>query len=164
MKHVLEHTLRGRPRLLRPLLRLASRCDGNVAIELGFVIPLLILLAVGMYDFGRLALLQLSLTSAVRAGVQYGTQDVTSAADTNGMITATRNDAGDPELAVSARQFCTGAGAGAGETACTTTCPSGDFTLMYVDVAAEDQFAFLFKYPGIPSSKAVTSSARMRVR
>lgn len=154
--------MRDRPRLLRPLLRLASRCDGNVAIELGFVIPLLILLAIGMYDFGRLALLQLSLTSAVRAGVQYGTQDVTSAADTNGMITATRNDAGDPALAVSARQFCTCPGAG--ETACTATCPSGDFTLMYVDVAAEDQLAFLFKYPGIPSQKTVTSSARMRVR
>lgn len=135
---------------------------GNMVVELAFVIPVLVILVLGIYDFGRMALHQITLSSAVRAGAQYGTQDVISAADINGIIQAARDDANDDTLDVTARQYCSCPGVG--ETACSVTCPDGEFTFLYLDVTAQDQYAFLFDYPGISSPKTMTSSTRMRVR
>lgn len=150
--------------LARTLRRWLRATSGNVMIEAGFLIPLLIVLAMGGYDFGRLALHKITVTNAARAGTQYGTQDLITAADTDGMIQAARNDAGDAEglLTVNARQYC--ACTNEGEVACTASCADGSFSMLYVEVTVQDEVELLYPYPGIGSPKSVETTARMRVR
>lgn len=138
--------------------------SGNVTIEFGFLILILVSLAIGAFDFGRLGYRKIAITSAARAGAQYGIQDLVTAADTAGMIQAARNDIKDTNnvLDIAARRYCDCPGQG--EVACTVTCTDGSFSLMYVEVTVPDQVDLLFPYPGITSPRAVASTSTMRVR
>ena len=138
--------------------------SGNVTIEFGILILILVTLAIGAFDFGRLGYRKIAITSAARAGAQYGTQDLVTAADTAGMTQAARNDIRDAgnALNITARQYCDCPGQG--EVACTVTCNDGSYSLMYVEVTVPDQVNFLFPYPGITSPQAVASTSTMRVR
>ena len=140
--------------------------SGNVTIEFGFLILILVSLAIGAFDFGRLGYRKIAITSAARAGAQYGTQDLVTAADTNGMVQAARNDIEDTAdaLGITARRYCDCPGGGQGEVSCTVTCADGSFSLMYVEVTVPDQVDLLFPYPGITSPRAVVSTSTMRVR
>ena len=138
--------------------------SGNVTIEFGILILILVTLAIGAFDFGRLGYRKIAITSAARAGAQYGTQDLVTAADTAGMTQAARNDIRDAgnALNITARQYCDCPGQG--EVACTVTCNDGSYSLMYVEVTVPDQVNLLFPYPGITSPRAVVSISTMRVR
>ncbi len=138
--------------------------SGNVTIEFAFLILILISLSMGAYDFGRLGLRKIAITSAARAGAQYGIQDLVTAADTAGMIQAARNDIKDTNnvLDIAARRYCDCPGQG--EVSCTVTCTDGSFSLMYVEVTVPDQVNLLFPYPGITSPRTVASTSTIRVR
>ncbi len=126
--------------------------------------PIFALLAVGGFDFGNLALHKLAATSAARAGVQYGSLDFATAANTSGIVQAARDDAGDADnsLAVTARQFTSCPGEG--EVASTALCADGSFSMMYVEVTVQESYDFLMVYPGVSSPQTVLSTTRMRVR
>jgi len=49
------------------------RCcvGGNVGVEFALVLPFLLMLTVGAYDFGQGFIEKLRLTSAARAGAQF---------------------------------------------------------------------------------------------
>ncbi len=138
--------------------------SGNVTIEFGFLVLILVSLAIGAFDFGRLGYRKIAITSAARAGAQYGTQDLVTAQDAAGMIQAARNDIKDTgnALDIDARRYCTCPGEG--EVACTATCLDSSFSLMYVEVTVPDEVDLLFPYPGITSPRAVASTSTMRVR
>ncbi len=150
--------------IIRALERLFRQRDGNVTIEFGFVILFMATLAVGAYDFGNLGYQKIAITSAARAGVQYGVQDLVTAADTDGMIQAARNDAADIDaaLTITARQYCTCPVQG--EVSCNILCDDDSFSYMYVEVTAADQVELLFPYPYVTSPQTVTSTNTMRVR
>ena len=159
-----RHPLRRSSNLARRFRNLGRGAAGNVTIEFGILILILVSLAIGAFDFGRLGYRKIAITSAARAGAQYGTQDLVTAADTAGMIQAARNDIQDTgdALNIAARQYCDCPGQG--EVACTVTCNDGSYSLMYVEVTVPDQVNFLFPYPGITSPQAVASTSTMRVR
>ena len=146
------------------LKRWCGSASGNVAVEFGFVIPVLVMIGMGAYDFGNLGLQKITVSSAALAGVQYGTQDFATAADTAGMIQAARNDANDTKnkLTVIARQYCSCPADG--EVLCTATCSDGSFNFMYVDVTVQDDVTILFAYPGVSSTQTIVSTSIMRVR
>ena len=150
--------------IIRALERLFRQRAGNVTIEFGFVILFMITLALGAYDFGNLGYQKIAITSAARAGVQYGAQDQVTAADAAGMIQAARNDAADIDsaLTITARQYCSCPGQG--EVSCSVICDDSSYSYMYVEVAAEDQVELLFPYPYVTSPQTVASTNTMRVR
>ncbi len=152
------------PGLTGPGRLLARGASGSVTIEFGFVIVLLVSLAIGAFDFGRMGYQKIAVTSAARAGVQYGVQDMVTASDTSGMIQAARDDIDDTQssLAITARRYCDCPGQG--EVSCTVACNDGSYSLMYVEVTVPDQIDLLFPYPGITSPRAITSTSTMRVR
>ena len=137
---------------------------GNVTIEFGFVILFMVTLGVGAYDFGNLGYQKIALTSAARAGAQYGAQDLVTAAHTDGMVQAARNDAADTGalLNITARQYCTCPTQG--EVSCNILCDDDSFSYMYVEITAEDQIELLFPYPYVTSPQSVASTNTMRVR
>ena len=150
--------------MLKQMRRFWRRPNGNVAVEFGFLVPLLAIMALGAFDFGRYGLGLLRVSSAARAGVQYGTLDHSTANDIANMIQYARDDAVDTadELTVAARQFCR-CPSGA-EVACSAPCPDGAYPPLYVEVTVSDTLDLLFAYPGLPSAVTLAAGSRRRVR
>ncbi len=144
---------------------LPSDIAGNVTIEFGVVILILVSLAIGAFDFGRLGYQKIAITNAARAGTQYGVQGMSTAEDIAGIIQAARNDIGDTnaELSISARNYyaCPGQGEVADES---VLCDDGSFSFFYVEVTVPDEIDLLFPYPGITSPRQIASTNIMRVR
>lgn len=147
-----------------PVQRFWHDIRGGSLVEIAFLIPLLVLLAIGGIEFGMIALHKMAANSAARAGVQYGALDLTTAANTAGMEEAARDDLGNAAdgTLINARQYCYCPTEG--EVACTATCADGSFTMMYVEVSVHDEYKYILGYPGIASSFPIDARAHMRVR
>src|SRR5262245_40834647 len=93
---------------------------GSAALELGLTLPVLLVLACGVMDFGRVFYAGIAVESAARAGVQVGSFSLGKAGSFSAMNTAGENDAagqGMTGLSVSSRTFCGCAGS-TGEVSC----------------------------------------------
>ena len=88
----------------RGLDRLIRDRGGNVTIEMAFLITFLLVLVMGAYDFGRLAMEQAGVTQAARAGAQFAVLDQANATDTDGMKQAAKDEAEDPTCHVGTEQ------------------------------------------------------------
>lgn len=157
---------------LRRLPGTARRQSGQSLLELAFLVPVLLLLALGVIEVGRYAYIGILVGNAARAGAAYGTQSLPQSVDTVGITTAADNDFQNNGQSVStltitsavscgcdgngslAAAACTGAGAG--------TCAAGHWVVI-LSVTASGTFASLFNYPGIPSSVTLSRTSSMRV-
>ncbi len=141
------------------------RCaDGNLSVELALVLPILVLLALGTYDFGRAFQEKHRLAGAARAGAQYAIQNPGSD-DVAGVVQSARNDAADTAntLGVTARYYCTCPTSG--ELTCGDPCPTAtESSLTYVDVDVQQTLALLFAYPGVSDAVQLHGNVQMRVR
>lgn len=151
---------------LAALLRASWRAEsGMVTVEMGLVLLILMMLAIGAYDFGRSGIRRAVLISAVGAGAQYGMQTQATGVDLDKIVAAVREEAGDKDgvMDISARNYCKCPGGGA-EVDCTTTCPDGKLAPRYLEITAADEIQFLFDYPGLEQSFPVTVMNVTRVR
>ena len=112
--------------------------SGAAMAELVVLAPLLLLLLLGLVEAGRAGDLAITVASAARAGVQYGSQNHTTAADTTGIQSAATNDANNAN--VTAVAACAGGspdplqaqvsnqswGMTPSALTVTTTCPGGN--------------------------------------
>jgi Flp pilus assembly protein TadG len=148
--------------------------SGQALVELGLMLPFLVLLMLGGVELGRYAYLAILVGNAARAGIAYGVQSLPQSVDTIGITAAARNDFGNngqakTNLNVSSTvacgcdsggtvtsQVCVGTTAG--------TCPGGGHWVVILSVTASGSFPSIFNYPFIPSPIALTSTSSMRVR
>lgn len=141
-----------------------SREAGQALIELGLLLPLLLLLAVGIIEIGRLAYFEIEVSNAARAGAQFGTQSLALASDSGDITSAAQNDAPDigTNLNVTpvASCGCTAA------TAIGGACPGSgcSYPLVYLSVTTQYTLNTLFHYPGIPHSFSLTGTSVMPVK
>jgi Flp pilus assembly protein TadG len=141
------------------------RTSGAAMTELVVIAPLLLLVLLGFVEAGRAGNLALTVASAARAGVQYGSQNHTTAADLAGMQTAATNDADATGVTAVASSYClcedlTASTCGLAG-ACSTTHQN-----LYVKVVVTGTEASLVNYAPLPAGlRAVTiqTSAAMRV-
>jgi len=54
----------------------ASKQCGQAMLELALVLPVLLLLTIGLIEFGRVAYYSIEVSDAARAGAQYGAQSL----------------------------------------------------------------------------------------
>src|SRR5262245_49450122 len=74
--------------------RRALGCDsGNAVLELVLLCPLFLMLTIGAVEFARLTYAWIEVTNAARAGIAYGAQNRTTAANAAGTQQAAINDA-----------------------------------------------------------------------
>ncbi len=129
-------------------------------VEVAALTPVLVVVLLGAADLSRVYYLSIALNNAARAGVQYGVQNSTTAANTSGMQTAAANDAsGISGISTTASEYCqcpTGAAF-----SCSTSNSCSD-KRVYVKVVTSATFTTLFNYPGIPHTVSLTSQAVMR--
>jgi Flp pilus assembly protein TadG len=137
---------------------------GQSYVELALALPVLALILVVAADFGRLFYTYLEVINAARAGAQYGSNSVVTAANTAGMIAAAKQDGVNiPNLTVTANQ-CTCGTATASVPACSSNYCTNDPQGNYVVVNAQASFSTITRYPGVPSSTTLKSQAVMQVQ
>ena len=157
--------------------------SGQALVELAFILPILLLLALGVIELGRYSYISILVGNAARAGAAYGAQSISKSLINNpdivtaakldfagGTTAGTSNSNGLDESMLTVTSFptcgCDVGGTISSDTAgnCTPSSPpacSGHWVVT-IHVTATGNFTGLFNYPGIPSPLTITRSAAMR--
>lgn len=148
---------------------------GVALVEFAIALPLLIMLLIGLIEYGRYAFFAIEIGNAAHAGAQYGSQTSYSGADFTGMKNAAIQD-GQNTIAplslasVGAQDVCT-CWTGSAEVpsppsgaVCGQPCAAGR-QITYAQVTVTGVISPLFNYGalGLPSSWTVTRTATIRV-
>jgi Flp pilus assembly protein TadG len=136
---------------------------GAAMVELALTMPVLVVLLVGAAEFAQVEHASIEVSNAALAGVQYGTQDPVTAADTTGIGTAAQNDAGNITLGTTTvSQSCVCSSGGSTVTCGPTDCPgSNSETILTVQTQAT--ISPLVHLPGLPTSYTVYGQAIQKV-
>jgi Flp pilus assembly protein TadG len=144
----------------RRLGRLGSE-RGQSVLEVALMSPLLLLMLFGMVDLGRWVFQAMEVSSAARAGAQYGIQTRLTSVDNAGITAAAKNDVPDiPTLTVTPATFCQCANAmgGSGSNVlCTGTglCSTSNI-VVFVKVDTSATFQTWIPYPRIGLASSIT--------
>src|SRR5438270_860584 len=151
-----------------PKLRKTRLQSGQALIELAFVLPMLLVLALGVIEIGRYAYIAILVGNAARAGADYGAQSNAQSVDTTGIQKAayydfagatsgstTTNGQTVSSLTVTSTVSCGCDSVGAITSAScdsTTNPTAGSCTgaanwVVFVSVTASGTFNSLFSYP-----------------
>jgi Flp pilus assembly protein TadG len=150
--------------MIQKMLRSHS---GTSVVEFAVLAPVIVFLLMGVIEVGRYMFFGVLASHAARAGVQYGTRNLTTAMDASvsgpGTTGAALQD-GQSLPQLSARSWISCTLNGQPSTCPSTTAnyvPSG--LIYYVEVQVTGTFTSLMQYPGIPHSLPVTATAIMPV-
>ncbi len=139
---------------------------GTSMVELALVLPVMVFLLIGVIEVGRFTYFWIVAEHAARAGVQYASQNLQTAADAAasgpGTAAAAKADANIPSWTVKSSLTCTVNGASA-------PCPANNANsvsptlVYYVQVQVTGTVTSLLNYPGIPHSIPLSVTASQRV-
>jgi Flp pilus assembly protein TadG len=137
--------------------------SGASLVEMALVSPLFLLLTFGVVDFGRAFYLAIEVAGGANAGASYASQNPT---DVTGIQTSAQNAAPDvPNLSVPTPTYVCECADGTNSSASCAVIPSctGGLNYVYsVNVTVTGTYTPLVRWPGIPSSMTLSSSASMR--
>ena len=145
-------------------LRFIARSNrrGGAMVELVVVLPILVLLAIGVMDFGRVFFTSISVANAARAGAEWGAFDVARTVQTTNMQDFAKADGADAgTMTVTSNVVCRCA---ATVVACSSVCGGYGDARVFVEVTASKPVNFFLNYPGIPSSITVSRTATFRAK
>ena len=138
--------------LRRRRLNAQNRCDrGQALVELALIAPILIILMLGVIDYGRVYFAYISVTNGARIGADYAAIGPTQAADTAAIKAAALGDTGDLLAQSSTNPDVT------------VTTANDSQGRLYADVTMTYTFSTLFPWPGLPTSINVERTVRSRV-
>lgn len=146
---------------LRRLLQRGE--EGSSLIELALMMPIFSLILVGSVQVAQLAYASIEVTSAARAGAEYGAQTHDTAADATGMETvATAAGPNVPNMQAAATTFCTCSDGTA------VTCSNAGTSCSarineYVQVNTTASVTSLFHIAGLPRTFTLKGVAVRRV-
>jgi Flp pilus assembly protein TadG len=178
MKRKDSAIVKRRPRLCR---RDSLGVRGAVAVELGLLVPLLVLLAIGIVDFGNLLQSTQAIAAAARIGAQYARDSTTCKSGiqilssppvnaacttgiTNTMTQSLNYSAGQLTFPASFPLTCEcddATSIACGNNACATAGrPAPD--RVFITVSASQSFTSMIAWPGMPT--AVSGGAEIRLQ
>ena len=122
--------------------------DGIGAVEFGFIAPILMLLLLGIVDFGMAYWKQMQVRNAANAGAQWS---MTNGYDFAGILAVAASATNLSGITVTPSNPC-GCATAAGVTVydCTATCPDNTVPKPYIIVNARICYAPLFTWPALP--------------
>lgn len=147
------------PVTLRALIRrFHEREAGGAMVELAVVLPLLLVIAIGVMDYGRVFATSVTVANAARAGAEYGTANLGNYLDQTAIQNFAKLDAAEAgTVTVSSRTFYV-----CGTTESTSPSCGGAAPEVYVEVTASKVVSLIMRYPGIPPSITVSRMATFR--
>ena len=142
-----------------------KRSDSGAALtELAVVMPLLLLMVLGVGDFGRVLYSAITLSHAARAGAAYGAQSIGHTGDAAGIQQAAEEEAQNiAPITVTSQRICECPG-GAAVSCTTASCGSYGAPLAFVEVTTAQTFQTLVAFPGVPDTVPLTRTAKVRVQ
>jgi Flp pilus assembly protein TadG len=139
---------------------------GTSMVEVALLAPVFVFLLVGLVEIGRFSYFWIVAEHAARSGVQYGSQNLQTAADANsngpGTTGAAKADANIAGWTVKSSLTCTVNGVSG-------PCPANNSNsvspslVYYVQVQVTGTVTSLLNYPGIPHSIPLSVTATQRV-
>ena len=144
--------------------RLALGDKGIAGVELALATPMLALLMVGGFDFGRAIYEQYRLTTAADAGIQYATASTSNLSNSSGIIAAARSDASDTTNSLTVTTgACT---CPTGTTLCSAaaTCTGSTVTGTYQKVTVSESYSTIMRYPFVSNPFTLTARSMVRVQ
>jgi Flp pilus assembly protein TadG len=151
-------------RFIETLQGLRKSVAGGAAVELAIVLPVLVLLAIGVSDIGRVFFAGITVANAARAGAQYGTLDTDHSGDTTLInLAATQDAASAGSVTVSSRKFCRCDG---GEVDCANGLDCGVYGAyrVYIEVTVSKNVDLIFNWPGLPDAVTLSRTATFRLQ
>lgn len=144
-----------------PVAACWRRTEGNVALEFALIAPVLLLLLLGLVDFGRAVAASRALSAGAAAAALSAVHTGVPEAGWAEIEELARAAAGsaDARVEVAERYRC-------GSTAADrdTVCVDGRLPALYVEVALSASHPLLFDLPGLAESIPLTGRAVMRMR
>jgi hypothetical protein len=135
-------------------------------VELAVVMPILILIAIGVMDYGRVYFTSIAVANAARAGAEWGAQNLGAFADKDPEIQAFAQADGAEvaPITVTSARVCR---CGSTVVTCGTTADCGGGygpAMEFVEVTASKSVALLIKWPGLPTTINVSRKAVWRAQ
>jgi Flp pilus assembly protein TadG len=137
--------------------------SGVAAIEAAIILPVLLLLATGVFDLGSAAYENMQVQSAADAGAHYASRNTWNVAAIQVAVTGATGGSG---IAANPApfQFCACPTGGTLTTvACASTCSTGDPPGLYARVSAQKLHSPVLSYPGLPKPLTLSADAVARL-
>jgi hypothetical protein len=147
----------------RPCGAAPPRCAGSVAVEFALVAPLLVLVAVGITDFGMLATASARLAGTTRIGAEYARLRPVDTAGIQSAMQSAMSLASPLGFPASFPQSCEcddGTSISCAESCATVGRPGPN--RLFITITASQPFAPLVPWPGMPASLSATTEIRLR--
>ena len=152
---------RGR-RVLRRLTGLHRSESGGAMVELAVVLPVLILIAIGVMDYGRVYFTSVAVANAARAGAEWGAADIGHQTQFTNMENFAKLDGAEAApLTVTASRVCR---CGATAVACSTSCGTYGPPRVFISVTASKVVTMLLNWPGLDPTVTVSRTATIRLQ
>jgi len=136
--------------------------NGQALIEAAIALPLLLLVLVGLFELALASYSSIEVTNAALAGVQYGTRNASTAADTTGIQTAVANDAGNLNLGTTSVSHSCICSDGSASTCQPTDCSGANIETI-LTVQTQATFTPGFSIPGLPLNFTLHGQAVQKV-
>ena len=138
--------------------------SGAAIVEMAVITPLLLVLALGVGDFGRVLYTAITLSHAARAGAAYGAQSTGYTGDTEGIQQAADGEAQEiAPISVTSQRVCECTG-GASVSCMVPNCGGYGPPRVFVEVTTTRTFQTLVPFPGVPATVALSRTAKVRVQ
>jgi Flp pilus assembly protein TadG len=141
----------------------ARQGRGNAALEAALIAPALVLLSVGIVDYGLSIQRKMQVQHAAQAGADYAMRSGFNAAAITGAVTGA-TAAGISALPAPVESCGCAAGTAIVVAACSSLCADGTTAGTYVTVSAQGSYSTLLPYPGIPAGFTFNATAVTRMR
>ena len=134
--------------------------EGNSLVEAALFVPMMLLVLMGVVDFGRAYYLADEIAGAAQAGAVYGSQN---SSDTTGMVNAAKLNAPDVSGLTATGAWGCECSDGTHVTATCTSTPTCSVNVVYfAKVTVSATFQPMVPWPGIGSSTTISRSVTMR--
>jgi hypothetical protein len=141
----------------------ALRCEGGVAVEFALVAPMIVLIAVGIADFGMLATKSAALVGTTRIGAEYARLHPI---DTLGIQNSMQSSMSFVPALTFPASFLRSCECEDGTSiACTESCTAvGRLgpNRVFISISATQVFTPLLPWPGIPTSLSATTEVPLQ--
>ena len=148
----------GRRGFVRPLL--ADR-GGNISVELALLTPILLLVFLGLVEYGRAYTEQLNLGRVARAQLQYALENLGASTVLDEIDGLSHTTASGDTVTFAASRTCTCLGAATG---CQALCDGTSLPQMTVQVSATRSLTPTVFFPGHPGALTLNATTAMRAR
>jgi Flp pilus assembly protein TadG len=141
-----------------------GRQRGTSLVELAVLVTFLLLVTLGVIDFGRGFYVAIEVSNAANAGAAFGLQNPNDH-NLDDIVRAAKNDAADTTISATAVTGCMcsdGSSQTPGLATCnaqSVSCAPGHQVVAYVAVSTAATYTPMFPWPGVPGSIPLTGSA-----